>query len=155
MSMVPHHSSQTIPGDMRSPTHTSQPRGWRLFNRDALTCFMTKMPVPKRQPGPPQPCSSKFTERLEEHPRGQRCRARQVPRQGCPADACGKDSICYFISSNGSKREVPDSKPELTLCIILSRNSCMLGWASCYQEQPQSVNETPHRGDHKLLSPPA
>lgn len=86
MSMVLHHSSQTTPGDMRSPTRTSQPRGWPPFNRDALACFMTKMPMPKRQPGlsQPQPCRSKFTERLEGHPCGQSGRARQEPRQGCP-----------------------------------------------------------------------
>lgn len=89
MFMVPRRSSQTIPDDVRSPTHSSQPRGWPQFNWVSLTCFITKMLVPKGQPGPPwpQPCSSKFTERLEECPRGQNYRVRQVPRQSWPLGA--------------------------------------------------------------------
>lgn len=134
MSMVPHHSSQTIPGDMRSPTHTPQPRGWPPFNRDALTCFMAMMPMPKRQPGPSQPqqqpCCSKLTERLEEHPRGQSGRAHQSTPAGLSSRCLWQRLHLLFISSKGSKQEVPDSKPELTLYLTPETAACSGGQAA-------------------------
>lgn len=115
MFTMPRRGSQPIPGDTGSPTHTSQARGWPQLNCNALM----KMLKPKGQPDPslqPPACSSKFMERLEEHPRGQNCRVHQAPRQsrpatrGCPADAKWQRSHLLFhfprlLQARGSQHQ--------------------------------------------------
>lgn len=63
----------------------------------------------------------------------------------------GKDPMRCFVAPDCSQREVPNTRPELTLSIILSGNSCTLRWAGKLLPRAAPICQQ----DTKLLLPQA